>query len=70
MAEHLHRGTFAAADLQRVPDPRQPVLLKSGGPIMEVLEDHGDEVVCEWADGRATFPKASLYRLVPFNASN
>ena len=63
-------ASFDRSDLTRVPCPhRNPVVLKSGGPILDLLAVEGDNAICEWAeDGekvRRIFPVACLYRCVP-----
>ncbi len=64
----LNRAVFSEDDLIRVPLPKNPVIIKSGGPIMEVLSIEGNQVLCEWQhDGkiaRGVFSKVILYRLV------
>lgn len=67
----LSRDSFAADELVVIPPPVRPVVLKSGGPVMEVLEVIDDQALCRWAgdDGRvgtAVFSTACLYACVPF----
>ena len=63
-------------DLILVPQPSRPVVLKSGGPVMEQEKTNPDgTVVCRWQrwdDGDmvtvnewASFTPACLYRCVP-----
>ena len=66
MADLLRSGNYDAADLVKIPPPTRPAMLKSGGPVMEVIRVDGDWAVCEWPDGRSTFRVACLYSLVPF----
>jgi uncharacterized protein YodC (DUF2158 family) len=66
----LRRGTFNASDLARLPAPVRPVMLKSGGPIMEAESSEADQVLCRWMDddkvARAVFGRCQLYSLVPY----
>lgn len=62
------QATFDAEDLVIIPPPKRPVMLKSGGAIMEVLEELDGEVLCEWDDGRVWYPRECLYSLVPFQS--
>jgi uncharacterized protein YodC (DUF2158 family) len=69
------RDTFHETDLVKVDEYENPVILKSGGPIMEAESPPSclkDKVLCRWEeDGkivRAVFPRACLYRLVPFQS--
>lgn len=66
MVEILGHGEFFSGELELVPEFRDPVMLKSGGPIMEVLSVDSSGALCEWEDGRETFPVACLYRLVAY----
>ena len=73
MSDLLRHGTFEQGDLELVPPFKKPVILKSGGPIMELLGQtrhnaklNCEEVLCEWDDGRGWFVPATLYRLIPF----
>ena len=66
MSQQLRRDTFEMNELAKVEPPASPVILKSGGPIMDLIEFGEGLAVCEWEDGRARFPLSSLYRLVPF----
>jgi uncharacterized protein YodC (DUF2158 family) len=46
----LNRETFADSDLTKLPEPVNPVLLKSGGPIMEAETEQEDSVLCAWKE--------------------
>lgn len=70
----LHRGQFRADELVEVVH-KNPVILNSGGPIMELeaVEDgpDGERAVCSWDHGksRSIFPVACLSRPVPLEAN-
>lgn len=71
----LRRESIDPADLVRVEPPGRPVVLKSGGPVMD-LESWSDDgqALCRWAaaDGRvcrAVLPAACLYRCEPLAVS-
>ena len=62
----LNRDTFSEVDLIKVPRPTRPVVLVSGGPIMELESEENGKGLCSWRDddgklGRAVFPLACLY---------
>lgn len=65
----LKRDKFQKTDLEKV-EYKNPVVLNSGGTVMEVETVEGDRVLCRWEVNnklaRATFPAACLSRLVPF----
>lgn len=65
------KDSFHEDDLEKVPDLENPVILKSGGPIMEVLTEDEEACLCEWRGDsgklwRKSYPRVCLYRLVPF----
>ena len=66
----MRRQVFAHSELSRVPPGARPVVLRSGGPVMD-LEGVGDGIgLCRWRgdDGkihRAQIPVAALYSCVP-----
>lgn len=68
MSREVHAGRFDPADLSPVPDWPAPVVLASGGPVMNLVCVEGDNALCEWwgAGGRTLqrhlFPAASLMR--------
>lgn len=71
----LKRGSFKMSDLERIEPPRCPALLRSGGPILDVLDvDEEGWAHCQWdifTDGvkgaiTGAFKAECLYRLVPF----
>ena len=61
----LHRATFHPADLVAIPRPEKPVVLVSGGPIMDLVSVEGEYGICEWRNGRkvarAKFKLICLY---------
>ena len=66
----LRRQTFPAEDLELAPEPKNPVVLKSGGPIMDLETVEGENGLCRWETedskiARATFPLACLYLCRP-----
>lgn len=66
----LQRGTFPADALELVPEPRRPVVLKSGGPVMELESVEGEDALCSWTGddgrlGRAVIPVVCLYACAP-----
>lgn len=68
--DELRRESFPVGNLVRVPSPAAPVVLKSGGPVMNLLGVTDGIALCEWltADdrlSRGTFPVPCLYRCVP-----
>lgn len=60
----LNSEIFQTKNLTRVEPPKNPCILKSGGPIMELLEIKEGLAYCEWEDGYANFPVKCLYRLI------
>ena len=71
----LRSGSFNMSELVKVEPPKYPALLKSGGPIFDVLDIDDDGYAhCQWdrfIDGvkesvTEVFPIACLYKLVPF----
>ena len=71
----LRNDSFNLSDLEKVEPPKCPALLKSGGPILDVLDvDDEGWAHCQWdrfVDGVKTvttgaFKAVCLYRLVPF----
>lgn len=72
---HVNRDTFDPEEVTRVRKPRRPVVLASGGPVMELESLDGEgRALCSWVgdDGkiaRATFPLACLYRCRPADNS-
>jgi uncharacterized protein YodC (DUF2158 family) len=66
----LHRKSFSLDDLVRIPPPEHPVVLKSGGTLMNLVSVEGDNALCEWYEdngklARAVFPLVCLYRCEP-----
>jgi hypothetical protein len=61
-----HRGTFALESLARVTPPARPVVLRSGGPVMDLVCVEGDHGVCEWdeSDGDGTARRSWLLPLI------
>lgn len=66
----FRRGEFKPEDLVLIQLPVRPVVIKSGGPIMNVVCVEGDNVLCEWDnDGKkeqGLIGAACLYACVPF----
>jgi len=62
------RDIFHEADLVKVDEYENPVILKSGGPIMESESIEGTDVLCRWEESgkiaRAAFPIPCLCRLI------
>jgi uncharacterized protein YodC (DUF2158 family) len=65
-AENLERETFRADDLVPVPEPVNPVMLRSGGPIMEVVTEGPEGVLCKWPGGLEVFRPETLWRLTRY----
>jgi uncharacterized protein YodC (DUF2158 family) len=66
----LRRDAFPLDELVKVPAPKRPVVLKSGGPVMDLETVEGENALCSWygADmklARAVFPLACLYECKP-----
>ncbi len=65
----LKRDKFQETDLEKI-ERKNPVVLNSGGPVMEVETVEGNRALCRWEVNnklaRAVFPVACLSRLVPF----
>lgn len=59
----LHRGKFAATDLQKVEGDF--VVLNSGGPLMRVITREGDQVLCDVDGAQQMFDYRLLSRLKP-----
>ena len=62
----LHQAAFKESELVKVPEPKQPVVLVSGGPVMDLVALEGENGVCEWEDNdneqhRRLFPLVCLY---------
>lgn len=71
---YLNRGAFASSDLVKVPAPGRPVVLNSGGPVMDVEWVEGGTALCRWKDGdgkiaRAVIPTACLMECRPMGES-
>lgn len=71
MSREIRSEVFSEADLEPVKSPAKPVVLKSGGPIMDLVCFEGDNGVCEWEgqDGtnqRHLIPLVCLYRCLPY----
>ena len=72
MSDHVRRESFHPDELVLVPEPANPVVLGSGGPIMDLVATEGDRGLCQWEadDGttqRHMFPLACLYRCEKFS---
>lgn len=70
---NANSGLFHADDLVLVPPPARPVVLGSGGPIMELESVEDGVALCSWTadDGRlcrSRFPLPCLYACVPVPA--
>jgi uncharacterized protein YodC (DUF2158 family) len=66
----LNTETFSVTDLVKVSPPARPVVLKSGGPVMDLEATEGGMAVCSWRNadgscGRRMFPLACLYSCRP-----
>ena len=69
------QGAFPATDLVAVPPAPNPVVLKSGGPVMDLVTVEGERALCRWTgwdvasqsnvEHRRLFAVASLLRCVP-----
>ncbi len=62
----VRRQVFNAADLVVVPPMARPVVIKSGGPIMDVESVESGQALCRWMDDegklcRAVFRVVCLY---------
>ncbi len=62
----LNAEVFNAEDLRTIKAPKVPVVLKSGGPIMNLRCIEGGRAFCEWDDNeneviRKSFPVECLY---------
>ena len=63
----LNSNTFHPDELEKVPEPKFPAVLKSGGPILDVLDVDKDGIaLVSWDNQTATFPIVCLYRAEPF----
>lgn len=67
----IKRCVFDTDELVKVPEPSTPVVLKSGGPIMELESVEGGSAMCRWTglDGklcRVVLPLVCLYRCEKF----
>lgn len=72
MSNSVNRDKFPADELVKVPAPNRPVVLKSGGPVMDLETIDGDNGLCSWFDdegkiSRAVFPLVCLYACIPVN---
>lgn len=65
----LRRGTFREEDLMLV-DTSNCVVLNSGGPLMDIEAEEGDNLVCSWwtpeGNQRTLLPKACVSQLVQY----
>ena len=73
MSDELNTGEFREEDLTIIAPLKNPVVLKSGGPIMEMVSED-DEGFClvSWGglnndEKTATFPSVCLFKCVTYS---
>ncbi len=69
----LHRETFAKEELEKAPPKKRPVILKSGGCVMELESVEDGIALCSWENNerklqRASFPLVCLYECRPMES--
>lgn len=72
MSDELNSGVFHVTDLTPTPPLKYPVVLNSGGPIMELIsEDSEGFCLVSWGGTNndqqtETFPSECLFRCLPY----
>jgi hypothetical protein len=56
----LMRGVFNTSDLVSVPRPNKPVVLVSGGPIMDLISSQDGNGLVEWRDDEGKICRAVI----------